>query len=403
MMPGILNGMTLIEGSAFVAAPLGGMTLAQLGADVVRFDMIGGGLDYRRWPADKNGTSLYWASLNKGKKSITIDIRKPEGQELVRDMVEAAGTFLTNFPAKGWLSYDELKKVRKDLVMLNVTGNPDGSSELDYTVNCAAGYPWATGPAGHEGPVNHVLPAWDVSTGLYAAIGLIAADRHRQMTGEGQLVRVALSDVTFATVGNLGHIAEAQINGVDRPRSGNELFGTFGSDFKTADDRHVMVVAVTPKQWSSLIDATGLAEGVAKLENELGYDFKQEGDRYRGRGALIDLFATWISANSFDTVSTAFDINGVCWGPYRTFKELVANDPRVSTANPMFAEVNQPGIGSYLVPGSPLYFGAVEKDAPKEAPLLGQHTDQLLSELLGLSDAQIGVLYDRKIVAGPAK
>jgi len=395
--------MTLIEGSAFVAAPLGGMTLAQLGADVVRFDMIGGGLDYRRWPVDKNGTSLYWASLNKGKKSITIDIRKSEGQELVRDMVEAAGTFLTNFPAKGWLSYDELKKVRKDLVMLNVTGNPDGSSELDYTVNCAAGYPWATGPGGHEGPVNHVLPAWDVSTGLYAAIGLIAADRHRQMTGEGQLVRVALSDVTFATVGNLGHIAEAQINGVDRPRSGNELFGTFGSDFKTADDRHVMVVAVTPKQWSGLINATGLAEGVAKLEGELGYDFKQEGDRYRGRTALIDLFATWISANRFDTVSAAFDANGVCWGPYRTFKELVANDPRVSTANPMFAEVDQPGIGSYLVPGSPLYFGAVEKDAPKEAPLLGQHTDQLLSGLLGLSDSQIGVLHDRKIVAGPSK
>ena len=90
-------------------------------------------------------------------------------------------------------------------------------------------------------------------------------------------------------------------------------------------------------------------------------------------------------------------------GPYRSFKELVADDPRVSTANPMFAEVNQPGIGSYLVPGSPLYFGAVEKDAPKEAPLLGQHTDQLLSGLLGLSDAQIGALHDKKIVAGPSK
>ena len=151
-MSGPLNGMRVIEGSAFVAAPSGGMTLAQLGAEVIRFDPIGGGLDYKRWPLTDDGQSLYWAGLNKGKKSIQVDFRSEEGQELLKALITAsgedAGYFLTNFPAEGWLSFDELKKSRKDLIMLNIVGNHDGSTALDYTINSAMGYPSVTGPRG---------------------------------------------------------------------------------------------------------------------------------------------------------------------------------------------------------------------------------------------------------------
>src|SRR5437016_2526224 len=99
--------MRVIEGSAFVAAPSGGMTLAQLGADVIRFDQIGGGIDYGRWPLSASGQSLYWVGLNKGKRSIAVDLRNREGQELLTALVCApgpdAGVFLTNFPARGWM------------------------------------------------------------------------------------------------------------------------------------------------------------------------------------------------------------------------------------------------------------------------------------------------------------
>src|SRR5215813_7374698 len=98
-MNGILSGLRVIEGSAFVAAPLGGMTLAQLGADVIRFDQLGGGLDYQRWPLADNGASLFWAGLNKGKRSLEIDLRSDDGRELVTACIAAAGAFLTNFPA----------------------------------------------------------------------------------------------------------------------------------------------------------------------------------------------------------------------------------------------------------------------------------------------------------------
>src|SRR5215207_6367789 len=134
-MTGVLDGLTIVEGSAYVAAPLGGMTLAQLGADVIRFDDIHGGLDHRRWPLAQNGQSLFWAGLNKGKRSLRVNLRSDEGRELVSEVIAAAGAFLTNFPARGWLSYETLRARRGDLVMVHLKGNRDGTSEVDYTVN----------------------------------------------------------------------------------------------------------------------------------------------------------------------------------------------------------------------------------------------------------------------------
>ena len=401
----ILEGMRVIEGSAFVAAPLGGMTLAQMGADVIRFDPIGGGLDRARWPVTSEGRSLFWAGLNKGKRSMQVDLRSPEGRELIAALVTApgpdAGLFLTNFPARGWLDYGTLGEARPDLIMVNITGNYDGSSAVDYTVNPATGFPWATGPRNLSVPFNHLLPAWDAITGTLAAAGVLAAERHRRMTGEGQLVKVALSDVAFAMVGNLGKIAEAQINRHERPKDGNYLYGAFGRDFMTKDDRRIMVVALTLRQWQGLVAATGLAETFAAIERMLGLDFTREGDRFTAREVLGSVLKPWTISRTLDEIATVFDANGVCWGPYQTFMELVAQDPRCSTANPMFEEVEQPGIGSYLMPGSPLSFGAVQRGPVRRAPTLGEHTDEVLADVLGLSGAEIGRLHDGGVVAGP--
>jgi len=201
---GILSGLRIVEGSAFVAAPLCGMTLAQLGAEVIRFDQIGGGLDYRRWPLAADGQSLFWAGLNKGKHSIQLDLQSAEGRDLATALITApgenGGLFVTNFPAGGWLAYEALAKRRKDLVMVALTGNPDGTSEVDYTVNPATGFPWATGPRNLAEPLNSVLPAWDIALGTLATVGLLAAERNRRLTGQGQVIRLSLSDVAFAMV-----------------------------------------------------------------------------------------------------------------------------------------------------------------------------------------------------------
>ncbi|GJM37550.1 MAG: 2-methylfumaryl-CoA isomerase [Acidimicrobiales bacterium] len=394
-----LDGLQVIEGSAFVAAPSGGMTLAQLGADVIRFDQIGGGLDAKRWPLTADGESIYWAGLNKGKRSISVDLRSPRAREILTALVYGAGTFLTNFPARGWMAYETLAAERPDLVMLAVTGNRDGSTALDYTVNCALGYPYATGPVDSDEPVNHVLPAWDLVCGQTAALGILAADRHRLRTGEGSNMSVALSDVAIAAVAAMGHVGEAQVNGTERQRFGNDLYGAFGAEFRTADDERIYAVGISPKQWSSLLEATEATDAVAVIEAAGGYDFRDEGDRFRARADVIAVVSPWIGANPLATVGSRFDELGVCWGRYQTFTQLVDEDPRCSTESEMFREVEQPGIGTYLSPGSPIAFDDRIPVEPAPAPRFGQHTDEILAEELGLSAAEIGTLHDDGIVA----
>jgi 2-methylfumaryl-CoA isomerase len=404
---GILSGLRVIEGSAFVAAPLGGMTLAQLGADVIRFDQIGGGLDYARWPLATGGQSLFWAGLNKGKRSIQLDLRSQEGREIAAELISApgpdAGLLLTNFPARGWLAYENLVTRRSDLIMVALTGNPDGSSEVDYTVNPATGFPWATGPRNLAVPLNSVLPAWDVAMGTLAAVGLLAAERHRSRTGGGQLIRLSLSDVAFAMVGNLGRIAEAQLDGQDQPKDGNYLYGAFGNDFETRDERRVMVVALTTRQWRALVDATGIREACDSVAQATGYDLDSESGRFEARDLIAGLLRPWFASRDLRTIRDTFSGTGVSWGPYQTFRQLVTEDPRCSPANPMFSEVEQPGIGRYLMPGTPLQFSGLPRAEIRPAPLLGQHTDEILADVLGMSENEIGRLHDAEVVASAAE
>jgi 2-methylfumaryl-CoA isomerase len=389
-----------VEGSAFVAAPLGGMTLAQLGADVIRFDDLGGGLDHTRWPLAAGGQSLFWAGLNKGKRSLRVDLRSEAGRELVTAVIAAAGTFLTNFPARGWLAYDALKARRSDLVMVHLKGNRDGSSEVDYTVNPATGFPWATGPRNLTEPLNSVLPAWDIAMGELAAVGLLAADRHRTRTGEGQLVEVALSDVAFAVVGHLGRVAEAQLESRDSPRrDGNYLYGAFGHDFLTRDERHVMVVALTNRQWEALLDVTGTREQMAKINEATGVDLDTESGRFEDRDLIAAILRPWFQSRDLDEVREAFTGTGVSWGPYQTFRQLVEDDPRVATESEMWEEVEHPGVGRYRMPGTPLDFSAIPRTPVRRAPALGEHTAEVLNDVLGMTDAEIGRLAQDGVVA----
>src|SRR5271169_6379843 len=399
----LLQDLRIVEISAFVAAPLGGMTMAQMGADVIRIDPIGGGIDHARWPVTRDGASLYWAGLNKAKRSLALALDKPEGRDIARAVITAPGAgggiLLTNLPPSRGLDFATLKAARDDLIMLRLTGNRDGSAAVDYTVNAASGFPLVTGEGGL--PVNHVLPAWDIAAGLYLATGLLAAERHRARTGEGQEVVAALSDVMLATVGNLGYIGDVQVNRHARPAIGNDLYGSFGRDFATADGRRVMIIALTPRQWRALGQATGLTERLAMAGTMMEVDLDTEAGRYEARDMIAALLSRWCAARSLSDLRQAFVGTGVLWGPFQDFLQLVQDDPRCSAANPLFAAVDQPGIGRYLAPGLPLDFAAAPRLPPHPAPVLGEHTDLVLAEVLRLSQAEISRLHAHGIVAGP--
>jgi 2-methylfumaryl-CoA isomerase len=402
-MNGLLQDLRIVELSAFVAAPLGGMTMAQMGADVIRIDPLGGGIDYGRWPVTRTGASLYWAGLNKAKRSLALALDKPEGRDIARSVIAApgagSGIVLTNLPPSRGLDFATLKAARNDLIMLRLTGNRDGSAAVDYTVNAASGFPLVTGRGG--APVNHVLPAWDVAAGLYLAAGLLAAERHRLRTGKGQEVVAALSDVMLATLGHLGYLGDVQINGTARPAIGNDLYGSFGRDFATADGRRVMIIALTRRQWRAIGDATGLGDRLAMIGPMMDVDLDTEAGRYEARDAIGAVLARWCASRTLSEIGQAFTGAGVLWGHFQDFLQLVHDDPRCSEANPLFALVDQPGIGRYMMPGLPMDFSAEPRRPPRPAPLLGEHTDAVLAELLGLSSAEIGRLHDERIVAGP--
>ncbi|MGH7092629.1 MAG: CoA transferase [Stellaceae bacterium] len=401
----LLADLRIVEISAFVAAPLGGMTMAQMGAEVIRIDPIGGGIDHFRWPVAKNGASLYWAGLNKAKRSVALALDKQEGRELALALATASGPgggiVLTNLPPLPGIDYASLKAKRADAILLRLIGNRDGSAAVDYTVNAATGFPLVTGDG--RAPVNHVLPAWDIATGLYLATALLAAERHRLRTGDGQEVVAALADVALAMVGHLGYVGDVQINGQARPPLGNDLYGSFGRDFATADGRRIMIIALTPRQWRGLGRATGLSGRFAQAGAMMEADLDTETGRFVARDAIAAVLAPWCAARPLAEIAAAFAGSGVLWAPFQDFAELVTRDPRCSPQNPIFAEIDQPGIGRYLMPGLPLDFSAAPREPTRPAPRLGDDTDAVLAEMLGLGNAEIARLHDSGIVAGPAE
>jgi len=402
---GILSGMRVVEGSAFVAVPLAGMTLAQMGAEVIRFDRIGGGLDAGRWPVTAQGRSLFWAGLNKGKRSVAVDMKSAEGRELVTRIVtapgEEAGLFITNLRVRGWMDHETLSQHRDDLVMVTLTGDRHGRPAVDYSVNPSLGFPAATGPEGATEPVAHVLPAWDCIAGNLVVSALLAAERHRLRGGGGQEVVLTLKDVAAAMLGHLGIIGEVMVNGVDREKAGNALYGAYGQDFVTACGARIMVIGLTERQWRGLVTLTGTGAAMAALEAETGASLADEGTRWRLRKRLTAILAPWFAGRRLADIAGPMDAAGVTWSEFRSFARAVREDPDLSTDNPMMALLDQPGIGRYPVPGLPAAFGAVPRAAPVRAPLLGEHTEEVLADVAGLSSGEIGRLMDAGVVAGP--
>jgi 2-methylfumaryl-CoA isomerase len=245
-----------------------------------------------------------------------------------------------------------------------------------------------TGSDADGAPVNHVMPAWDGMAGHLLTTGLLAAERHRSRTGDGQLVSVSLEDIALAYASRIGIIAEAVLDPEPRRRDGNFIYGSFGNDFRTRDGRYVMIVALTPGQWHRLKRATSLGLPLDALGAGLGLDLDDEGDRWAARYAIAALIGDWIAARDLAEIRDRFDAAGVLWSAYQTFREL-ARDQEVSARNPMFSMVSQPGVGDYPVASTPFEFSDFNRVDAGAPPRLGEHTDAVLTDVLGMTAGAI--------------
>ncbi|MCM8731637.1 CoA transferase [Hephaestia sp. GCM10023244] len=396
----LLSGLSVIEASSFVASPTAGLYLAQMGAEVIRIDQIGGGPDFKRWPKGPSGSSLYWENLNRAKKSVAIDLARPEGRALMQRLAASSGQFITNFPVAGFLAHEKLAAYKPDLVTVRIMGQANGGPALDYTVNSAIGIPGMTGPADlGNTPVNHVLPAWDLLSGAYAAFAMLAAIQHRAVTGRGQEVRIPLADVAIGTVANLGMLAEVIQQGHDRPRLGNTVYGAFGRDFETRDGRRLMLMAITPRQWSGLVAVLDIGEQVAAIEAERGVSFAtDEGVRFDHRDALFPLVEAKVRNWDYAPLQTALEAVGGCFGDYATMSQAAA-DPVLVRENPMFGQTANASGLDYPAPGPFATLPSHERGAPQRAPRLGEHTGEILAQRLDMSDTEIHALAGAGVVA----
>lgn len=399
-MYNLLSGLTVIEASSFVASPSAGLYCAQMGAEIIRVDQIGGGPDFHRWPVNQNNDSFYWENLNRAKKSLALDLSTAEGRALLQAIIRETGQLITNYPAQGFLAHETLAADHPNLVTARVMGWPDGSPGLDYTVNNAVGYPMMTG-AGPE-PVNHVLPAWDLLTGAYAAFALLALIQHRAATGIGGEMRIPLSDVAIGTVSNLGGIAEMLSTGENRPRLGNAVYGLFGRDFLTRDGIRVMIVVVTPRQWYNLLTALNLEQNIAALEARYNVSLAtDDGLRFTYRDDLFPIFAEAIATRDHAELATTLDAGGIVHSTYRTMLDA-ARDPTLVTQNPIFSETSNPSGFSYPAAGPFGSLAGQPRGAPGTAPRNGQHSEEILATHLQLPAHEIARLIDSGIVGTAA-
>ena len=399
----LLSGLSIVEVSSFVASPTAGLYCAQFGAEVIRVDHKAGGLDYDRFMLTAEGRSLSWENLNRAKKSVALDLQSGEGRELLVELAAKTGQLITNLPAQSFLSHEAVAAKRADLVSVRIMGWHDGRQAMDFTVNAASGYPLMTGPAEWDAasapPVNQVMPAWDFITGAYCAFALLAGLRHREASCEGSELRVPLGNVAIGTMANSGAMAEMLYRGGDRERLGNAIWGAFGRDFVSRDGQRFMVAALTAKQWTALVEAFGVAMGIAKLEADLGVRFA-DGDtvRFNHRDALFALFQNAANALDYADIAARLTTAGATFERYRTMHEA-ANDPVLVAENPMFGP-SPANPSGFAYPATRSFAAIPDREVgdPRPAPYLGEHSEEVLAERLGLSSGVIAALIDRGVV-----
>jgi len=405
-MSAILQGIKVLDLTRVVAGPWATQNLADMGATVYKIEKPGDGDDTRRMGpfltgADGNETndSAFFLCCNRGKQSVTVDISKPEGAELVRRLAARCDVVVENYKAgslkKYGLDYESIRAVRPDVIYCSVTGfGPDGPyaprPAYDFILQGMAGLMSTCGqPDGAPGaaPMRTAIPLTDILTGLYASVALMGALYHRQATGEGQYIDAAMLD---AAVAANGHLALGyQMTGKVPQRAGNSNPVASPSEVFACRDGHLIIAAGNNGQFAALCRVLGCE---ALLGNP---DFAQNVDRVRHRPALREALGAHLSSWNAADLVPALEAAGVPCGPINRMDE-VFEDPQVQHRGLLVRLPHASGTDAPTL-RSPLRFSAtpVTMTAP---PQLGQHTEAALCEELGMTAADVRAYRERGLV-----
>jgi len=390
-------GVRVLDMSRVLAGPFCGMLLADMGADVIKLEVPGTGDDSREFPPFKDGLSLYYVNLNRGKRSITMNLKTGEGKKVFKELVKRCDVLIENFRPgtmeRLGLGYEKLKEVNPRLVYAAVSGFGQTGPYRDrpgYDIigQAMGGLLSVTGWPDSP-PTRSGTAIGDILSSLFCCVGILAALNIRERTGEGQMVDVSLVDSVFASLENIPQ--KYYVEGLLPGRIGNRYEFIYPYDTFKARDGWVVIAVANDAMWARFLEATGL-EGL------------NEDPRYRTNKLRVEnheplrrVIEGWTAAHGRHEIVRLLNENRVPSCPILDIKE-VSEDPHIACARRMVVDVGQPGLGVVRLQGNPIKMSATNPGPRGPAPTLGGDTEAVLRELLGLGPDEYKRLADSGVV-----
>ena len=404
---GALSHIRVLDLSRVLAGPWCAQNLADLGAHVIKVERPGAGDDTRHWgppfAKDPNGQdtteSAYYISINRNKKSITLDISTPEGQAIVRDLVKTSDVVIENYKvgqlAKYGLDYLSLCAIKPNLIYCSITGfGQTGPYQhrpgYDFILQGMGGFMSITGEADHlpgGGPQKAGVAIVDLFTGMYASSAILAAVIHRDRSGEGQYIDMALLDTQVAMLANIS--SNYLCSGVSPHRWGNAHPNVVPYQTFQTSDSWIIVAVGNDSQFRNFVKV-GNREALADDPR-----FATNPARIEHRAALIPLLAEMVKEKTKAQWISLLEAAGVPCGPINNLQEVFENEQVIARGIEM--RVPHPTAGTMKLVASPMRLSKTPVEVRMPPPLLGQHTDEVLHEL-GMSAEQINELHQRGII-----
>jgi formyl-CoA transferase len=394
---GAMEGITVLDLTRVLAGPFSSMILADMGANVIKVEQTGKGADERQMGPFKNGESAYYMNLNRNKKGITLNLKLPQGKEIFKSLVKKADVVFENYRpgtmAKLGLGYDVLKEINPRIIYAAVSGfgqygpytkRPgydiisQAMSGLMSTTGWPGGYPTRTGTA-----------MGDVLGGLSVTIGILAALHNRSYTGLGQLVDVALVDSAVASLEiiNMIYLTENRLP----QRIGNRYESTYPYDSFQASDDLVIIGAGNDKLWKLLCNVMGRPE---LAEHP---DYQRTRDRVQNHVAVKQIVEEWTKTRTVSDVVDGLLAAGIPAAPIYNIGQ-VAKDPHIAGAREMFVTIEHPKAGEVTLTGPHIKLSDTKPAIRTPSPNLGQHNEEILSSMLGLSQEDITALKQAGVI-----
>ena len=390
-----LAGIRVIDFGRFIAGPYCGMLLADMGADVIRVDRRQGSEDRYLAPVSKTGDGAIFLSLNRNKRSLTLDTSTPQSAEIIRRLAQIADVVIANLPIevlkKMALDYDSLRAIKPDIILARIsTFGPDGPYAgrvgFDTVAQAMSGAMNLTGFPG--APVRDIVPFEDYGTALHTAFGVMAALYHRAQTGEGQLVDASLlaTGVTFMQ----GLLAEQHVTGIERRQAGNAGFWAAPADCYRTRDGWIVVSVVGNEMFGRWTRLMGREEMITDSR------FADDRGRANHREIIAEAMNAWLATRTTAQAIAELETARIPAGPVMTVSEVL-DDPQVK-AREVLKFVEYPGAPKPVpLANTAVRLSATPGGIRHRAPMLGEHTDEILREL-GFSKDEIGELRAGKVV-----